>query len=292
MASPPTLSPVLEDEGAIARPSQMSKATQEKVDWSKITDPGQLEKGRRTAKASHTRARNAILECVHRRGSADEFHDLIELLTREYDQVVKRHRRYLQFVEFDSDELEEQRDWLRLVREDHEKALNSIPFGVETPNESAQSRPDTPAIQSHRVRTDVQLIVDADMEGNHEDTASHSSEFEQAVVRPISSLSVQSLPGPRSATTPPLSNGMPPYSAPGNPFQRVVQQVGNFTSRAIGFFTPKRVQPPQAYARSQQPQGPRASVQQPPRSSAQAAPVQSFRPVARNPVEADRQPPP
>lgn len=123
MSTAPLLSPVPEDEATTVH--------SQRTDWDKVTDPIQLELGRRAAKAAHTRARKAVADCVKRRGSAVELRDLHARVTREFDEVVKRHERLLLFANLDEEDLEEHDDWLRLVRADHEKALESIPFDFD-----------------------------------------------------------------------------------------------------------------------------------------------------------------
>ena len=282
------LSPVAEDEVSVA-----PKSTQERVDWENVTDVKQLRVGRRLAKAAHTNARKAIAECSQRRGNAAEYSDLVEKIQREFDQVVKRHERYLRFADLESDELEEEDEWLVRVEKDHDKALNAIQLRFEGSYEPVQSRSGTPAIPLQQTRAEVH--TNTTTTSDVDDADSHALEFEQSFVRPMSTLSVRSLPGLRNAVTPPPSNDMPTYSAPANSFQRVVRQVGSFTSRAIGFFTPKRDVismtrgPTNVYP--QQPYGYSATALRAPRPSAQPATGHLLRPVEVD-VRASQLPPP
>ena len=169
---------------------------------------------------------------MQRNGSTVEINELKERLLREFELVVKRHERYLLFAE--EDDIEDQEDWLRLVYEDHERALKMAADCLIKRVVAAQ--PDTPTLPGQTVQLQAQIHADADYESDGE---SHVAELERLSFRPMSVPSMQSFGGFRAIETPPLSNAASSYQ-PANPLQRVARQVGNLTSRAIDFFTPKR----------------------------------------------------
>lgn len=183
MAAAKPLSPVIEDEMSETPSTQ-------RTDWEKVTDPRQLKVGRRTAKSAHTFARKAIAECVQRRGNASEFRILLDRIQREFELVIKRHRRYLEYAKIEKEDLEEQANWLRLVKEDHEKAVNLIPLRIEVPEPNAHSRPATPAVPP--AHADVHLLADADAERDQIDEELDVLEIEQPAQQPKRMPSVSS----------------------------------------------------------------------------------------------------
>ena len=109
---------------------QLSR-TRGRVECVESMEQEQLIDERRAAKMAHKRLCFEIVERVQRGGSANEFRDLTKRLQKKFGRVVKRHECYLHHADLEEEDLVEEADWLRLVKEDHDEALNSISFLFE-----------------------------------------------------------------------------------------------------------------------------------------------------------------
>ena len=257
------------------------------VEWVESMEQEQLLDERRAAKMAHKRVCMEIAERVEHGFSASEFRDLTERLQRMFSRVVKRHERYLHHADLEEEDLIEEADWLRLVQEDHDKALDSITFRFEKLDEKVHrfEIPVTP------IPSVAQVMVNASTTIEPRTVETDTSRVEQVSGRPTSTLSCPSSQRFRSDVTPSHSSRHSSFPSSSDSFQRLAKQVSTLTSRVISFFAPKQVSPSSSALEpvnmhSQQPTASSATVRRSPRSPARPAHVTSSQPVCPTQVDA------
>ena len=108
---------------AVVNLSTINEEEEEVAEWETISDPDRLKKFRSAAKSNHTKSTKKLLLGIKVGEDRDQIRTLRALIVRDYDEMERRHDRYLRYLIASPDDIEAEAEWLRGVTQQHRDTL-------------------------------------------------------------------------------------------------------------------------------------------------------------------------
>lgn len=122
---------------AIANLSTINEKEEKIVEWETESDPERLKRFQSAAKSNHTKSTKKLMLGIKVGGDRDQLRKFRALVVRDFDDMERRHDRYLRYLNALPNDLEAEAEWLVVVNQQHREHLATVdshPLQFATPS--------------------------------------------------------------------------------------------------------------------------------------------------------------